>query len=91
MPNIVNNYVTTIVSIYNSVINNYEKNTEDIKRIDAELNDIVHEVELSAPKDMYKGWKMYSEIRRLRIKRRQKKEENELMKPLYDCLIGDPQ
>jgi len=88
MSNIVNNYTTTIVSIYNSVIQNYEKNVEDIKRIEDELNDINHEVELSAPKDMYKGWQMYSDIRKLRIERRQKKEENELMKELYEYLTG---
>lgn len=82
--NIVDNYSTTIVSIYQSVIQNYERDLKDIKRIEEELNDIFHEIELSSAKDMYSGYLMYRSIRELRIERRRCKEEVELLKDMYE-------
>lgn len=82
--NIVNNYSSNIIQIITDTIKNYERNVEDIKRIEDELNDLNHEIELSSPKDMYKGYLLYKEIRDLRIKRRQAKEENELLRDMYD-------
>lgn len=84
--NIINNYSTTIVSIFQDVINNYERNLEIIKQAEEELMDLEHEIELSAPKDMYKGHLAYKEVRDVRIKRRKAKEENELLKDMYDYL-----
>lgn len=84
--NIINNYSTTIVSIFQDVINNYERNLEIIKQAEEELMDLEHEIELSAPKDMYKGYLVYKEVRDVRIKRRKAKEENELLKDMYDYL-----
>lgn len=84
--NIINNYSTTIMSIFQDVINNYERNLEIIKQAEEELMDLEHEIELSAPKDMYKGYLVYKEVRDVRIKRRKAKEENELLKDMYDYL-----
>lgn len=84
--NIINNYSTTIVFIFQDVINNYERNLEIIKQAEEELMDLEHEIELSAPKDMYKGYLVYKEVRDVRIKRRKAKEENELLKDMYDYL-----
>lgn len=86
--NIIERYSTTVVSIFQEVINNYEKNLDIIKQTEDELNDLNHEIELSTPKDMYKGYLMYREVRDLRIKRRKAKEENELLKDMYDYLKG---
>lgn len=82
--NIVNNYSSQIVTIYQEVIKNYERNLEIIKQTEAELNDLYHEAELSQPKDMYKGYLVYKAIREIRIRRRTAKEENELLKDMYD-------
>lgn len=84
MANIVNNYSTTIVTIYQDVKKNYENNLEIIKQAEDELNDLYHEAELAEPKDMYQGWKIYKAIRETRIRRRQAKEENELLKDMYE-------
>lgn len=88
MPNIINNYASTIVQIYQDVIGSYERNVETIKQIEDELNDLNHEIELSSPKNARDGYKMYKEIRDLRIRRRQAKEENELMRDMYEYLKG---
>ena len=86
--NIVNNYSSTIVTIYQDVVKNYEHNMEKIKCIEDELNDLNHEAEFSKPKDMFSGYKIYKQIRDLRIERRRMKEENELLKDMYDFFTG---
>lgn len=86
MANIVNNYCSTVVTIYQDVKKHYENNIEVIKQTEEELNDLYHECELANPKDMYNGWKVYKEIRETRIKRRQAKQENEILKEMYDYL-----
>lgn len=84
MPNIVNDFTTTIITIFKDVVERYERNVEIIKQTEDELNDLNHEIELSSPKDMYRGYLMYSAIRELRIRRRTAKEENELLKDMYE-------
>ena len=86
MSNIVNNYSSSIVTIYQNVIQTYERNLEIIKETEEELNDLYHEAELSSPKDMYKGYLVYKAIRETRIRRRTAKEENELLSDMYDYL-----
>lgn len=86
--NIVNNYSTSIITIIQKVIKDYEFNIAEIKRIEDALNDLNHEIELSPPKDMYKGWQMYSGIRELRVRRRQLKEEVEFMRDMYEYFKG---
>ena len=56
MPNIVNNYSSTIITIYQDVIKTYENNQKTIKEIEEEMNDVNHEIELSDQKEIYKGY-----------------------------------
>ena len=86
MANIVNNYCSTVVTIFQDVKKNYENNLEVIKQAEDELNDLYHECELADPKDMYNGWKIYRAIRDTRIRRRAAKEENEILKDMYEYL-----
>ena len=86
MANIVNNYCSTVVTIYQDVIKNYERNLEVIKEAEDQFNDLYHEAELSSPKDMYHGYLIYKAIRETRIRRRTAKEENELLKDMYEYL-----
>ena len=86
MSNIVNNYCSTVVTIFKDVKSNYERNLEIIKQAEEELNDLYHEAELAEPKDMYKGYLLYKSIREVRIRRRTAKEENEILKDMYEYL-----
>ena len=88
--NIVNNYSTTVISIFQDTIKKFEHNQELIKQYEDELTDLYHECELASPKDMYKGYLIYKEIREIRIKRRQCKEENELLRDMYDYFKTQP-
>lgn len=82
--NIVENYSTTIVSVYNSVIKAYERDVERIDEIHGELQDIEHEIELSPNKNMYEGYLLYKQIKDLRMERRRCKEEVEILKDIYE-------
>lgn len=86
--NIIENYSSTIVTIYQNVIKDYETNLERIKEIEGELNDINHEIEFSSSKNMYLGYLLYRRIRELRIERRRCKEEVEVMKETYEYFKG---
>lgn len=86
MPNIVGDYSTTIIDIFKDVATRYENNLEIIKQTEDEINDINHEIELSSPKDMYHGYLLYKTLRELRVRRRQAKDENEILSEMY-CYI----
>ena len=82
--NIVNNYSSSIVTMFKEVVKTYEMNLDIIKQTEEELNDLYHEAELAKPKDMYHGYLLYVAIREARIRRRTAKEENEMLKDMYD-------
>lgn len=82
--NIVENYSTTIVTVYQNVIRAYERDIERIDEIQGELQDIEHEIELSPSKNMYEGYLLYKQIKDLRMERRRCKEEVEILKDMYE-------
>lgn len=84
MENIINNYSSTIISIFQNVIKTYESNIEVIKQTEGELTDIEHEIELSSPKNARDGYKLYKELREIRIRRRVAKDENQILKDTYE-------
>lgn len=86
--NIIENYSTTIVSIFQNTIRDYEMGLERIEQIQDELQDIFHEIELSPNKNMYEGYLLYKRIKDLRVERRRCKEETELMKDTYEYFKG---
>lgn len=82
--NIINDHCSTIMQIYKQVITTYELNVDIITRTEGELNDLLHECELSSPKNAREGYQMYKQIRELRQKRRRAKDENQLLQEMYD-------
>lgn len=84
--NIVNNYCSTYIQIANDVVKKYESNVEIIKKTEDELNDVYHEIELGKAQDLYGGYKLYKQVKDLRMQRRQAKDENELLKDMYEYI-----
>lgn len=84
--NIVNNYCSTFIQISNDVVKRYESNEDVIKQTEEELNDVYHEIELGKDQDLHGGWKLYRQVKDLRTKRRQAKDENALLKDMYDYI-----
>lgn len=88
--NIVNNYGSTIVTIFQDVIKNYERDLEIIKETEGAFNDLKHEIEFGDKKDMYQAWLLLNDIRDVCIRRRTAKEEVEVLKDLYEYLQSPP-
>lgn len=88
MANIVNNYSSTIITIFQDVVRTYEKNVEIIKQAEGELTDLEHEIELSNPKNARDGYKIYKELREVRVRRRTAKDENQILQDMYDYFKG---
>ena len=86
MKNTVVDYSNTIIDIFKDVVTRYENNLDIIKQTEDEINDINHEIELSSPKDMYHGYLLYKTLRDLRVRRRQAKDENDILYEMY-CYI----
>jgi hypothetical protein len=84
--NIINNYCSTLIQIATDVIKRFEDNESIIKQTEAELNDVYHEIELGKSQDLYGGYKLYKQVKDLRMKRRQAKNENELLKDMYEYI-----
>lgn len=84
--NIVEEFVNTILEIYNSVGSNYENSVATIKRTEDNLSDLNHEIEFANNKDMYHGYLLYKEIKEIRTERRKAKERVELLQDMYDFM-----
>ena len=63
--NIVNNYSSTFIQIFNDVIKQYESGLDTIKQTEEELNDIYHEIELGKNQDMYHGYLLYKQVSKI--------------------------
>ena len=88
--NIVNNYCSTYIQIANDVVKKYECNIDIIKKTEDELNDVYHEIELGKSQDLYGGYKLYKQVKDLRMQRRQAKDENELLRDMYEYIKSQP-
>lgn len=88
--NIVNNYCSTLIQIATDVVKKYESNVEIIKKTEDELNDVYHEIELGKAQDLYGGYKLYKQVKDLRMQRRQAKDENDLLKDMYEYVKSQP-
>ena len=61
--------------ILNDAAQRYKELEFELKQADEELIDILHEVELEKPVDLYRGWIFYKRIRTNRKNRRNLKDE----------------
>lgn len=52
---------------------------KDLSNIDKRISDVLHKVEIENSKDLYHGWLLYKEIKSNREKRREIKDELEVI------------
>ena len=65
------------------MLSRYEGNKARIFEIEAELNDIEHYMEIGNYKKVSEGYKLYRKLAELRRERRECKNENDLLWPVY--------
>ena len=61
--------------IFNDAAKRYKELEIELRQADEELMDILHEIELTKPVDLYRGWIFYRRIKTNRKKRRDLKDE----------------
>ena len=88
--------VDSINSIYNTlsefselsqkIIKWYDDNELTIKNSEQLTSDMLHDFELNQPKDLYRAYKCYKQLRESRQLRRKAKTENKMLYPLYSYI-----
>ena len=66
------------------MLSRYEYNSERLKELDDQMQDLLHFVELSGNKDIQGGFRLYKQIAAVRRERRSCKNELDLLQPVYN-------
>lgn len=66
-----------------NVLSRYEGNLSRISELESAQQDILHKIELSDKMNACHGYDMYQKLFEIRSERRDCKDENDLLKPLY--------
>jgi hypothetical protein len=77
-------YLKTVISMFDSVIARYEQNDYDINHIEGEQCDLMHEISLGNKKNVSDAYKIYDRLRNILLKRYKCKDDNKLGNELYD-------
>ena len=67
-------------------ISKYESNIERLKEIEGIQNDLNHEISLGKKRNVVDGYKIYNRLRELLIERYEVRDENDILKPMYEFL-----
>lgn len=78
-------YASQLEHIFNNVPRIYEMNEEYIHQCDKESGDLQHFIELTSF-NASEGYKLAKELKENRTRRRECKDQNMLLKPLYDLV-----
>ena len=82
--------VSDFSSLAQKIVSWYDENEIIIKNQDQLAIDMLHEFELSPPKDLYRAYKCYNTLRASRQIRRKAKSENQMLAPLYNYIKANP-
>ena len=84
------NALSEFSKLSQKITNWYDENEIIIKNQDQLTNDMLHEIELSRPKDLYRAYKCYKTLKESRQLRRKAKTENKMLSPLYNYIKLNP-
>ncbi len=82
--NLANEYISNIISVFDSVRQIYETNQNTIKEVEGSELDLKHEVQLTNKKNARDGYKVYSTWYDMLVRRRKAKDENYILEELYN-------
>ena len=70
------------------MVKKYDTNTARIAELEDQMQDVMHFMEMAKPKNVPTGYKLYKKLTDIRKERRACKNENDLLKPVYDMFHG---
>ena len=82
--------LTDFSILIQGVMKRFEDNEIFIKEQEQITTDMLHDFELSPPKDMYRAYKCYVTLRNVRQARRKAKLENKMLAPIYNYVKANP-
>ncbi|CAM3879108.1 hypothetical protein COLU111180_12185 [Cohnella lubricantis] len=77
--------IDALIEIFTAVPQLYEENDAEVERRDYEHSDLTHVVELLQFGGV-QGYKLAMQIKENRLRRREAKDQNFIMKPLYELV-----
>lgn len=80
--------IKSFCSFVRQAISQYEQDKETLVDLENQMQDILHFAEMSKDKDTVSGYKIYKELCQIRRKRRQCKNEIDLLAPVYEMFHG---
>lgn len=84
-------HIKSMISLIDSVINEFESNVILIKQYEDEHNDLIHEIAHGDKKSASEAYKIYSREREILSERHRLQDENAKAKELYDwCMQNKP-
>lgn len=66
------------------MVSRYDADREELSRLENEMQDLLHYMEMSKNKNANEGFKLYKKLREVRKQRRIRKNEIELLRPVYE-------
>lgn len=78
--------VEQLINIFTDIPEIYAENDKEVERRDYEHSDLTHVVELSTFGSV-QGYRLVKQIQENRRKRREAKDQNFIMRPLYDFIM----
>lgn len=70
------------------MVKKYDANIARIAELEDQMQDVMHFMEMAKPKNVPIGYKLYKKLTDIRKERRACKNENDLLKPVYDMFHG---
>ena len=70
------------------MVKRYDANVTRIAELEDQMQDVMHFMEMAKPKNVPSGYKLYKKLTDIRKERRACKNENDLLKPVYDMFHG---
>lgn len=70
------------------MVKKYDANIARIAELEDQMQDVMHFMEMAKPKNVPTGYKLYKKLTDIRKERRACKNENDLLKPVYDMFHG---
>lgn len=80
--------IKAFCSSIREMLSRYQYNKDQYNRLEQEMQDLLHYIEMGSDKNANVGFKLYKQLAEVRRIRRIRKNEMDLLQPIYDAFSG---